>query len=335
MTLFSVVIPVYNIERYLEHCLDSIISQNYEKLQIILVDDGSLDKSGVICDEYAAKDLRIEVIHKKNGGVVSARLQGVNNCKGEYIVCVDGDDWLDNDFFIKLDNVIKCYSPDVICTGYKSVGLDEIINNVPYDEGFYNRDRMEKQIFPSLICDAAGKIFPQHLWAKAFKNSEDVRKMFDIDQRINMGEDSVIVVTTMAMVNTLYILNEPLYCYRYNPDSLTKSNNALRWDNPKIWYKEIVSKLKANKTSDFKEQIYRNGALSVFYIAASQFNLDDKYTSISRLIRDQLNDGLYSQYIRHAKFNKGCKQSLKIIVLKYRIIILLKLFCKTYYKNRK
>jgi glycosyltransferase involved in cell wall biosynthesis len=334
MTLFSLVIPVYNIEKYLPDCIDSIISQSYDNLQILLIDDGSKDKSGAICDEYALLDNRIEVIHKNNGGVVSARLQGIRNSRGDYIVCIDGDDWLEKDFFNKLNAIIQAYSPDVICTGYKSIGNEISKYTVPYEEGFYNSGRIQSTIFPSLICDEFGKIFPQHLWAKAFKNCDNIRKYFDIDEAIDMGEDSAIVIPIISSIESLYIYNESIYCYRYNPESLSKSKKALKWENPKIWYKEIVSKADNNRY-DFSEQINRSGALSVFYIAASQFNVDGKYSDISKTIKDQLEDKLFQHFIKHAKFNKKCKQRLKVIVLRYRLIFLLKLFCDTYYKNRK
>lgn len=95
--LVSVIVPVYNVEKYLARCLDSIINQTYTNLEIILVDDGSKDSSGQICDEYAAKDQRIKVIHKQNGGLSSARNAGLDIASGSYIEFVDSDDWIDKD----------------------------------------------------------------------------------------------------------------------------------------------------------------------------------------------------------------------------------------------
>lgn len=93
--LISVIVPIYNVEKYLQECLDSIINQTYKNLEIILVDDGSTDNSGIICNEYAKKDNRIKVIHKKNGGLSSARNAGMDECSvGGYITFVDSDDWL-------------------------------------------------------------------------------------------------------------------------------------------------------------------------------------------------------------------------------------------------
>ena len=92
--LISIIIPIYNISEYLAHCIESVQAQTYTKLEIILVDDGSTDSSGTICDRYAARDERIVVIHKKNGGLVSARKAGAMRSTGEYVLNVDGDDWI-------------------------------------------------------------------------------------------------------------------------------------------------------------------------------------------------------------------------------------------------
>ncbi len=105
--LISVIVPVYNVENYLRKCLDSIINQTYKNVEIIIVDDGSTDGCGAICDEYAKKDSRVNVLHKTNGGVSSARNLGIYEAGGEYICFVDGDDWLELDYFAEVVQVLK------------------------------------------------------------------------------------------------------------------------------------------------------------------------------------------------------------------------------------
>ena len=119
MDKISVVVPVYNVEKYLRKCIDSIINQTYKNLEIILVDDGSPDKCGEICDEYAKKDNRVKVIHKKNAGVSSARNDGIDNATGEYIIFVDSDDWLeDNAIEIMVDKLNEYDYDCVFCNFY-------------------------------------------------------------------------------------------------------------------------------------------------------------------------------------------------------------------------
>ena len=117
--LISIIIPVYKVEKYLEKCIQSVINQTYENLQIILVDDGSPDNCGKICVEYAKKDHRIEVIHKSNGGLSDARNKGLEIAKGEYIGFVDSDDYIESDMYEVLYNLLKQYNAYVkICNFY-------------------------------------------------------------------------------------------------------------------------------------------------------------------------------------------------------------------------
>ena len=102
MELISIIVPVYKAEKHLSECIDSIISQTYENFELILIDDGSPDNSGKICDEYAEKDKRIRAIHKENGGVSSARNTGLDNASGEYITFIDSDDFVDKQYLEKL-----------------------------------------------------------------------------------------------------------------------------------------------------------------------------------------------------------------------------------------
>lgn len=115
--LISIIIPIYNVEIYLRQCLDSIVNQTYKNLEIILIDDGSPDKCGEICDEYALNDIRVKVIHKKNEGVSAARNYGIKIAKGKWIAFVDPDDWLDCDYFKKMLLFMPGENVDVFCGG--------------------------------------------------------------------------------------------------------------------------------------------------------------------------------------------------------------------------
>ena len=113
---FSVIVPVYNVEDYLDKCIISILGQDYNDFEIILIDDGSTDKSGMICDEYQSKDERIHVVHKSNNGLSSARNTGIKEAKGDYLVFVDSDDWIDSNSLSAFDRIISMHHPEVIET---------------------------------------------------------------------------------------------------------------------------------------------------------------------------------------------------------------------------
>ena len=130
--LISVIVPVYNVEAWLPRCGDSILSQTYENLEILLVDDGSTDDSGLICEEYAKKDTRIRVIHKENGGLSSARNSGLDAASGEYIGFVDSDDWIEPEMYAEMLSLMLKSDAQIVCagrydvaggTGEKTVGL--------------------------------------------------------------------------------------------------------------------------------------------------------------------------------------------------------------------
>jgi raffinose-raffinose alpha-galactotransferase len=115
--LVSVIIPVFNVEQYIERCVESVINQEYKNIEIILVDDGSTDQSGMLCDELATKDERIHVIHKKNGGLSSARNSGLEHASGEWVTFIDSDDWVTEDYVSGMYNTAEMSKADVVIGG--------------------------------------------------------------------------------------------------------------------------------------------------------------------------------------------------------------------------
>ena len=168
--LYSIIVPIYGVEKYLDKCVQSLIRQKYKNIEIILVDDGSKDNAPRMCDEYSLLDNRIQVIHKSNGGLVSARKAGAEIAKGEYILCVDGDDWVSYDYVSQFDKIVLQFQPDLICCAYYQ-SSDEGNKQVSFslDSGYYNQDRIRDKIFPIAIEGGDGSIFPPQLWAKCFK----------------------------------------------------------------------------------------------------------------------------------------------------------------------
>lgn len=129
--MISVIIPVYNVESYLKRCLDSVINQSYQDLEIILIDDGSTDNSSKICDEYASNDPRVIVIHKQNAGQAAARNDGINIAKGEYIAFVDSDDWIELDMYELLMQAIIDTKADIVASGLNMVYQNRVLNLNP------------------------------------------------------------------------------------------------------------------------------------------------------------------------------------------------------------
>ena len=165
--IYSVIVPIYKVEKYLEKCITSILNQSFTDFELILVDDGSPDSCPQICDNFASKDSRVRVIHKKNGGLVSARNIGIQAAKGDYICYVDGDDWIHKDMLSEIYKAsIQKYSPDMIIFGIVKLFADrkeEIFTDL--DDGIYKKEQLIKDIYPYMMYDSRkpfckGLIFP-------------------------------------------------------------------------------------------------------------------------------------------------------------------------------
>ena len=217
--MISVIVPVYNVEKYLRKCVESILGQTYTDFELLLVDDGSPDGCPRICDEYAERDSRVRVIHKPNGGLISARNEGIRAARGSYVCILDGDDWaLEGMLQFIHDTVAQSPEPpDMVLFAAHNVyedHMEETLNNVP--EGYYGRKRLEKEIFPYLLTDTrsglqAG-VIQAHTWDKAFKR-ELIAEHYTREERIRVFTDVPMTYECLLHCRSAYICNEPLYMY--------------------------------------------------------------------------------------------------------------------------
>lgn len=212
----SIIVPVYNVEEYITECIDSILSQTYKDWELILVNDGSTDNSGKICDEYALKDNRINVIHKENGGLSSARNAGIDVAKGEYITFIDSDDvLLNNDIY---DKIIKIFNED------KSIDV------VQYDVIHkWQSSEEHKRLYPFKIYYNKLNILEGYLtekihvacWDKIFKAEIFKEIRFPLGQ---ISEDIAIIPQIVERTNKLRTTDIGYYGYRYREGSITTGN---------------------------------------------------------------------------------------------------------------
>lgn len=212
--LISVIIPVYKVEKYVEKCIQSVINQTYENLQIILVDDGSPDNCGKICDEYAKKDHRIEVIHKSNGGLSDARNKGLEIAKGEYIGFVDSDDYIEADMYEVLYNLLKQYNADVSICNFYTVSQGKIsIKNAENGIKEYNRIEILKEI----LLD---KNIQSYAWNKLYK-----KELFD-EIKYPIGKKYEDIGTTFFLLekcNKVVVTGKSEYYYINRQDSIVNN----------------------------------------------------------------------------------------------------------------
>ena len=229
--LISVIIPVYNVEKYLRECLDSVINQTYKNLEIILVNDGSPDNSGEICDEYARVDQRVIVIHKENSGVSSARNTALDIAKGEYISFIDSDDFVDRHFYEILYNNLIQYNADIAMVDTKRFYLNQQINKdqVPQPNSMLSAEH-EAQKAPQapheFIKSASTKEDALALLAEDYESTnkwastcsklykKDVIGNARFPARVKNDEDTIFNIRVYKNMNSLVFVKQELYYYR-------------------------------------------------------------------------------------------------------------------------
>lgn len=293
METISVIVPVYNVERYLRKCLDSIINQTYSNLEIILVDDGSTDSSGNICDEYAQKDARIKVVHKENGGLSFARNTGLDVCTsgGDFVAFVDSDDWLELDMYERLYEFVD--EDCIVCCGYNRIYPDMVIENkissytelntLEFISELLDYERQERTPVGNYFWN---KLFP----AKCFS-----------EKRFPNGltyEDIYLSMEIFQIVNKVKILPECKYNYLFRNGSIVQNKNncfdvvsaRIKQENDLKNYPELLKKCFALTISSclsvYSEYVKGNILLSVneqnefkqiINIRLPKLNLNSKY----------------------------------------------------------
>lgn len=294
--LISIIVPIYNVEKYLNKCVESILKQTYDNLEIILVDDGSLDNCGNICDEYAKKDSRIIVLHKTNGGLSDARNKGINIAKGKYIGFVDSDDYIDNDMFEILYNLCKNNNADISMISYKEIENEIIINeNSNYTNKVFKYNNIEA--IKELLKDEKIK---NYAWNKLYK-----KELFDgIEYPIKMAYEDV---------GTTYKLFE-------------KAKKVIWYDIPKYNYirrdTSIVSKNTYKNLKDFIDLSYQRYNYFENSIYSNKIKIENSYSFIRNMIMFYLNyqidniqelDDVFEYY--YPLFNKIIEQNYNEIIL--------------------
>ena len=231
--LLTVVIPVYNVEKYLKRCIESILIQEWKNYDILLVDDGSTDNSPQICDDYAKVYDFISVIHKKNGGLSAARNTGISHAEGEYVYFPDSDDWIEPDTFISLAEVVESQKFDIISFNREFVkGEEDAIVS----------DSLVTQVFEG---KAAFVQMLKHSYITGFANDKIYRKSLFTDNDIQFPigkyyEDLGTNYKLFLSAKKVYATNQKYYHYLIdNPDSITQSWNEKKFSNMFGFYKEL------------------------------------------------------------------------------------------------
>lgn len=219
----SVIVPVYNTEKYLERCLDSILSQTYEVGEIVCVDDGSTDSSGKILDRYACDDKRFKIIHKENGGLVNARKTGLLSAKGTYIAYVDSDDWIDHKMYEKMIEIMRKTDADIVVTEtIRDYGKHQVIENIYIPEGVYEGERLKRDLLGNLV--SVETFFQSNisvvLCNKLFKREHLLPYQMNVHEELEMGEDLACCYPCMLDAERIAVTHDSYYHYCIRKESM-------------------------------------------------------------------------------------------------------------------
>lgn len=222
--VISIIVPIYNVEQYLVRCLESILSQTYSNLQVILVDDGSTDSSGAICDRYKVLDSRVLVVHQSNKGLVAARKKGLEISTGKFVGFVDGDDYIDPDMYACLYEKILETGADIVHAGYKKNDSEETWGIG--EEGIYVID--EKSIFDifcKLLFTSGGtEAISPSIWSKLFRRGVIMEAYGEVPDSQSYGEDLLCLCNALFCSNRITLTVAANYHYVTRSDSITHMN---------------------------------------------------------------------------------------------------------------
>lgn len=209
---FTVIVPIYNVEKYLSRCIDSILNQVFTNFELLLIDDGSKDKSGEICDIYAKKDNRVKVFHKENGGVSSARNVGINNSEGELITFVDSDDWIEPLF---LNNFIKMNTgEDLLVQGFKATNWKnkDGISIISQPKLLAKGEDIFNYLLRTFESNQLG-----YIWCKAFKRDILFNNKIRFSEKFSLREDLAFVCLYCTYTKSIKNTSDAAYNYYYTP----------------------------------------------------------------------------------------------------------------------
>lgn len=276
MPYFSLILPVYNVEKYVKRCVNSLLRQEYTDYEIILVDDGSTDSSGSICDKLADKNNNIFAYHKENGGLSDARNYGMDRAKGNYILFIDSDDWVDEKLLISLHNHLNKSNVDILKFGFQKMQEGNYKNTFfsHFNIGVYDRRQIEETILPytigpkRLFCyeQNACKSVWSHVYSLNFLRENNIRF---VSEREILNEDYLFNLHTLLYAKSLEVTHYILYYYDYREGSLSKRYITNEFERKLKLHREYKLLLERNGLFERYETPYYSECVDGFYACIS------------------------------------------------------------------
>lgn len=293
--MLSVIVPVYNVEKYLKRCVESILAQTERDLEIILVDDGSTDNSGKICDEYAEKYGRVKVIHKENGGLTSAWIAGAKASKGDYLGFVDSDDWIDMDMYKRMYKKAKDHNADMVLCGLVKEFENEkrkktyLIDRLT--KSFYDEKAIKREIVPVFLNDGSfdSRAIPASRAMKLYRREIIMNNIKYCNDEVSIGEDLVITFAAFIDTKSIYAIHD-YYPYHYwiNESSLTGKHDRHYLDKLIVLRNQLMKINEVKAIYDYSQQIINDFLFLTIMCIKEEIhkNKEDKPKQVIRRVRE-------------------------------------------------
>lgn len=321
----SIIVPVYNVERYLDRCIQSLVNQSLKDIEIILVDDGSPDNCPKMCDEYAQKDNRIKVIHKQNAGLGYARNSGLDVAIGEYVAFVDSDDYVDTAMYETLYERSNITNADATFCGFKT----EMTKDVWRESREVTKDELwecnsVKEFMYNMIASGKGvrqeRLYQMSVWHAIYKREIIVKNdiLFPSERDV-VSEDIPFQVDFLKKANKILYLNKHFYYYCYNIDSLTFNFKPEKFDGFKILRKTLLDK---DKTFEYINRVNRLfiGYVRSYYFSACLLDKNTRRNIFHRTVYDNSWSILKSEF--KPSYLPLYSRIIYLIIISKKIILL-------------
>ena len=318
----SVIVPVYNSEKYLKRCIDSILNQTYKAIELILVDDGSPDNCGKICDEYAKKDKRVRVIHKTNAGVSAARNSGLEIASGNYATFVDSDDYIEPEMYGNMMEKVHQYNCDVVmCDCIKDFTDHSEIYTHDIRAGFYDKEQLVNEYYPHLLM-MENVEYPATISNCLILFNRNKLGNLRYVVGVRYSEDLLFGAQLVYNTDSFYYMKEQAY-YHMNPTSATHKFTVDKWNDYKTLHFEINKYFSECESFDFSHQIDLCLLFFVYNSVSNIFSADNlerekKFEIVKNILGDNEVRRMFSN-IKVLKLPISKKLKIVTIIYKYRI----------------
>lgn len=326
--LVTIVVPVYNVEKYLDRCLLSLVNQSYKNIEILLIDDGSLDSSGKKCDEWSKKDTRIKVIHKENSGLGFARNTGIDNAKGDYLCFCDSDDSLHEDAIQKCIDTFIEYDADVVNFGFNYINSEMIISKIrkPKNYFIYDGKNILDIFLPQLMGFDSNEDLGFCMSSCASMYSLELIKKVNwrfVSEREIISEDFYSLLHLYKHVNRVVTIPYAFYSYYYNDNSLTHVFREDRIDKNAYFYmrtQQAIEELGYNDKIKYSFNfLYLGNCIAAMkQIVSCQYNFKKKYM----ILRKAIFDKTLLTSIKICKKGASFQRKVLFTFIEYKLVIL-------------